>query len=210
MHVLRIKYMFYMRLTINIIFILSSLYSYSQLYIPSGTIFTLKSTETQLSSNESINIINTHIVGNGVFNLIGSSEQYFESSKGSLELPNLCIKNASLLYLNTALTINSELIIENGILVLSHDLKLNSPSALILKGQSSIIETSNGTLLFMEYFKKQFFTNEILSVFYTSTKNCYNALSFVIVKLPLNKSTLKHIGDYKVTTKTSTPPPKLV
>jgi len=199
-----------MRLIVIVFLLFSSLYSYSQLYIPSGTIFTLKSTETQLSSNESINIINTHIKGTGVFNLLGSSEQYLESSKGSLEMPNLFIKDASLLYINTALSINNELIIKNGILDLSHDLKLNSPSALILKGQSSIIETSNGTLLFMEYFKKQFFTNEILSVFYTSTKNCYNALSFVIVKLPLNKSTLKHIDDYKVITKTSTPPPKLV
>ena len=87
-----------MRYTISIVLILSSLYSYSQLYIPSDTVFTLIGLETQLSSNESINIINTHIKGTGVFNLLGSSVQHLESSKGSLELPNLTIKYASLLY----------------------------------------------------------------------------------------------------------------
>mgnify|MGYP001365319452 FL=1 len=50
-----------MRYTISVVLILSSLYSYSQLYIPSDTVFILIGLETQLSSNESINIINTHI-----------------------------------------------------------------------------------------------------------------------------------------------------
>ena len=144
-----------MRHIISVILLLSSLYSYSQLYISSGTVFTLNGLETQISSKESINIINTHIKGTGVFNLLGSSEQYLESSKGSLEMPNLFIKDASLLYINTALSINNELIIENGILVLSHDLMLNSPYALILKGQSEVIETSKGKLVFMEFFTQR-------------------------------------------------------
>ena len=200
-----------MRHTISFILLLSSLYSYSQLYIPSGTVFTLKGLETQLSSNESTNIINTHIKGTGVFNLLGSSKQYLESSKGSLELPNLCIKNASLLYLNTPLTINSELIIENGILYLSHDLKLNNSSALILKGQSSVIETTKGNLVFMEYFTERSFTNAaIVSVFYISPKNSHNVLSFTNEKVILAKVPLIYIDDYNVTIKTTTPPPKLV
>ena len=199
-----------MRLTINIIFILSSLYSYSQLYIPSGTIFTLKSTETQLSSNESINIINTHIKGTGVFNLLGSSEQYLESSKGSLEMPNLFIKDASLLHINTALSINNELLIENGILVLSHDLTLSNPDALILKGSSEVIETSNGKLLFLEYFNERPFANATVPVFYVYPMSSQNELSFIIKKVLLATHRLQYIDDYKVTIKTITPPPKLV
>jgi len=200
-----------MRHIISLILLLSSLYSYSQLYIPSGTVFTLNGLETQLSSNESTNIINTHIKGTGVFNLLGSSKQYLESSKGSLELPNLFIKNASLLYINTALSINNELIIKNGILDLSHDLKLNSPSALILKGQSSVIETSKGNLVFMEYFTERSFTNAaVVSVFYISQKNSHNVLSFIIEKVFSAKVPLKYIVDYNVTINTATPPPKLV
>ena len=41
-----------MRYTISVVLILSSLYSYSQLYIASDTVFTLIGLETQLSSNE--------------------------------------------------------------------------------------------------------------------------------------------------------------
>jgi hypothetical protein len=199
-----------MRHIISVILLLSSLYSYSQLYISSGTIFTLNGLETQISSKESINIINTHIKGTGVFNLLGSSEQYLESSKGSLEMPNLFIKDASLLYINTALSINNELIIENGILVLSHDLMLNSPYALILKGQSEVIETSKGKLVFMEFFTQRSVINAIVSVFYISPKNPYNSLSFTIEKVILAKVLLKYIDYYNVTIKTITPPPKLV
>ena len=199
-----------MRHTISVILLLSSLYSYSQLYISSGTIFTLNGLETQISSKESINIINTHIKGTGVFNLLGSSEQYLESSKGSLEMPNLFIKDASLLHINTALSINNELIIENGILVLSHDLILNSPYALILKGQSEVIETSKGKLVFMEFFTERSVINAIVSIFYISPKNPHNSLSFTIEKVILAKVLLKYIDDYNVTIKTITPPPKLV
>ena len=199
-----------MRHTISVILLLSSLYSYSQLYISSGTIFTLNGLETQISSKESINIINTHIKGTGVFNLLGSSEQYLESSQGSLEMPNLFIKDASLLHINTALSINNELIIENGILVLSHDLILNSPYALILKGQSEVIETSKGKLVFMEFFTQRSVINAIVSVFYISPKNPHNSLSFTIEKVILAKVLLKYIDDYNVTIKTITPPPKLV
>ena len=199
-----------MRHTISVILLLSSLYSYSQLYISSGTIFTLNGLETQISSKESINIINTHIKGTGVFNLLGSSEQYLESSQGSLEMPNLFIKDASLLHINTALSINNELIIENGILVLSHDLILNSPYALILKGQSEVIETSKGKLVFMEFFTERSVINAIVSIFYISPKNPHNSLSFTIEKVILAKVLLKYIDDYNVTIKTITPPPKLV
>ena len=199
-----------MRHTISVILLLNSLYSYSQLYISSGTIFTLNGLETQISSKESINIINTHIKGTGVFNLLGSSEQYLESSKGSLEMPNLFIKDASLLHINTALSINNELIIENGILVLSHDLILNSPYALILKGQSEVIETSKGKLVFMEFFTERSVINAIVSIFYISPKNPHNSLSFTIEKVILAKVLLKYIDDYNVTIKTITPPPKLV
>ena len=199
-----------MRHTISVILLLSSLYSYSQLYISSGTIFTLNGLETQISSKESINIINTHIKGTGVFNLLGSSEQYLESSQGSLEMPNLFIKDASLLHINTALSINNELIIENGILVLSHDLILNSPYALILKGQSEVIETSKGKLVFMEFFTERSVINAIVSIFYFSPKNPHNSLSFTIEKVILAKVLLKYIDDYNVTIKTITPPPKLV
>ena len=199
-----------MRHIISVILLLSSLYSYSQLYISSGTVFTLNELETQISSKESINIINTHIKGTGVFNLLGSSEQYLESSKGSLEMPNLFIKDASLLYINTALSINNELIIENGILVLSHDLILNSPYALILKGQSEVIETSKGKLVFMEFFTERSVINAIVSIFYISPKNPHNSLSFTIEKVILAKVLLKYIDDYNVTIKTITPPPKLV
>lgn len=199
-----------MRYTISVILLLSSLYSFSQLYIPTGTIFTLNGSETQFTSNESINIINNHIKGNGVFYLLGSSEQYLESSKNSLELPNLFIKEASLLDLNTALTINNELIIENGQLYLSHDLILNSPNALILKGQSKVIETPNGMLLFIECFTERTFTNTIVSVFHVSTKNPNNALSFFSVKVPFAKLTLQYIGVYNVNIKINIPPPKLV
>ena len=199
-----------MRYTISIVLILSSLYSYSQLYIASDTVFTLIGLETQLSSNESINIINTHIKGTGVFNLLGSSVQHLESSKGSLELPNLTIKYASLLDLNTALSINNKLVIENGKLYLSHNLTLSRPSALVLKGYSEVIETSNGTLMFMKNVKERLLINAIAtSVFYVSPKNSHNAQTFIIVKLPFIKRPLQYISDYMVSIKVTTPPPKL-
>tara|TARA_B110000093_G_scaffold129763_1_gene138694 strand:+ start:2071 stop:2670 length:600 start_codon:yes stop_codon:yes gene_type:complete len=199
-----------MRLIVIVFLLFSSLYSYSQLYIPSGTVFTLNGSETQLCSNESTNIINSHLQGTGVFRLLGESVQYLESSKKSLELPNLVIKNAFLLNLNTALSISNELLIENGILVLSHDLTLSNPDALILKGSSEVIETSNGKLLFLEYFNERPFANATVPVFYVYPMSSQNELSFIIKKVLLATHRLQYIDDYKVIIKINTPPPKLV
>ena len=199
-----------MRLIVIVFLLFSSLYSYSQLYIPSGTVFTLNGSETQLCSNESTNIINSHLQGTGVFRLLGESVQYLESSKKSLELPNLVIKNAFLLNLNTALSISNELLIENGILVLSHDLTLSNPDALILKGSSEVIETSNGKLLFLEYFNERPFANATVPVFYVYKMSSQNELSFIIKKVLLATRRLQYIDDYKVIIKINTPPPKLV
>ena len=97
-----------------------------------------------------------------------------------------------------------------GKLYLSHNLTLSRPSALVLKGYSEVIETSNGTLMFMKNVKERLLINAIAtSVFYVFPKNSHNAQTFIIVKLPFIKRPLQYISDYMVSIKVTTPPPKL-
>ena len=135
-----------MRQKLLILFLFHVLNGHCQLYVAEGTTFSLKGPKTILSSKESLNEFNTPIKGQGVIYLNHSTSQRLTSSSLYLELPNLRVKNANLVTLETSLDIHNKLIVESGNLTLYHEIVLNSPEDLIIDTISNVITTSNGQL----------------------------------------------------------------
>ena len=137
-----------MRQKLLILFLFHVLNGHCQLYVAEGTTFSLKGPKTILSSKESLNEFNTPIKGQGVIYLNHSTSQRLISSSLYLELPNLRVKNANLVTLETSLDIHNKLIVESGKLTLYHEIVLNSPEDLIIDTISNVITTSNGQLTY--------------------------------------------------------------
>ena len=137
-----------MRQKLLILFLFHVLNGHCQLYVAEGTTFSLKGPKTILSSKESLNEFNTPIKGQGVIYLNHSTSQRLTSSSLYLELPNLRVKNANLVTLETSLDIHNKLIVESGNLTLYHEIVLNSPEDLIIDTISNVITTSNGQLTY--------------------------------------------------------------
>ena len=137
-----------MRQKLLILFLFHVLNGHCQLYVAEGTTFSLKGPKTILSSQEFLNKFNAPIKGQGVIYLNHSTSQRLTSSSLYLELPNIRVKNANLVTLDTRLDIHNKLIVESGNLTLYHEIVLNSPEDLIIDTISNVITTSNGQLTY--------------------------------------------------------------
>lgn len=137
-----------MRPTAIIILFLCSLSGFAQFYVTDGTLFSLQTSETILSSQETLHQINASVLGNGAVILNSTSKQQLTSTQAILELPTLHIKNADLVQLQTDLHIQNQLHIDRGLLTLSNLLKLPDPSALRLGAQAFLYLMPQGQLLY--------------------------------------------------------------
>jgi len=186
----------------------SSVAAWAQFYVQKGTVLSLGNTQTILSSQETLNQIEADIVGQGSFYLNKTTAQHLTSIK-HLILPNLTIANANFIYLETPIEITHQLVIETGILTLSHKLMLTSQADIIL-GQGAGIDQSTSKLLIFTH--TQIAPSNPLVIILT------NFLKYKMPSIPQALPTLayRHISyfgtlvskDYPASLKNSTPPPK--
>ena len=103
-----------MRQIVTLLLFLSSLCGFSQLYVAEGAVFSIPSSESTFSSQESINIINSSVKGQGLLYFNGEVLQHLNSSETVLQIPNLQLKNADLMTIEMVLEIQHTLIIDSG------------------------------------------------------------------------------------------------
>ena len=125
----------------------SSVAAWAQLYVQKGTVLSLANTQTILSSQETLNQIEADILGQGNFYLNKTTAQRLTSIK-HLILPRLTITNANFIHLETPIEIRHQLVIETGILTLSHKLILPSQAAFVLGEGAGIDEITSGLLIY--------------------------------------------------------------
>ena len=94
-----------MRQIVTLLSFLSTLCGFAQLYVAEGAVFSMPSPESTFSSQESINTINSSVKGNGVLYFNGKLVQQLNSSETALQIPNLQLKNADLVAIETVLEI---------------------------------------------------------------------------------------------------------
>ena len=118
-----------------------------QVYIHADLVVSIDK-EFFIVSTASINQIDASIEGNGVFILNAKHPQLLQSSKAVLSLPNLRLKNADLVSIETLLELKHDLMIESGTLVLSKDLYLQDAAALQLSNDRAVVPTPSGQLIY--------------------------------------------------------------
>ena len=138
----------YMRQIVTLLLFLSSLCGFSQLYVAEGTVFSIPSSESTFSSQESINIINSSVKGQGLLYFNGEVLQHLNSSETVLQIPNLQLKNADLMTIEMVLEIQHTLIIDSGTLTLSKDLYLEDSAALQTFGEAAVLPSTCGQLVY--------------------------------------------------------------
>ena len=136
------------RMLIVLCLLLSSVSVWAQLYISDGILFSVDKEVRFLTPQETFNQIDAHITGGGALYLNGMATQTLRSSQLVLELPNLQLANADLVTITTELSIQHQLTIEKGILVLTHQLVLNNEGALVLGATAGILNTRIGQLVY--------------------------------------------------------------
>ena len=136
-----------MRQNSTLLFFLCSFLGFSQLYVSEGTLFSLETPQTLLSSKEVINQVDAPLYGQGVLFLNHSAAQQLHSTQTLLSLPNLQLANAALVRLETAVYIHNQLQIDAGVLVLDQDIHLPSKAVLVL-GATASTQSQSGQLRF--------------------------------------------------------------
>tara|TARA_B110000238_G_scaffold154536_1_gene166994 strand:+ start:556 stop:1164 length:609 start_codon:yes stop_codon:yes gene_type:complete len=202
-----------MRQKLLILFLFHVLNGHCQLYVAEGTTFSLKGPKTILSSKESLNEFNTSIKGQGVIYLNHSTSQRLISSSLYLELPNIRVKNANLVTLDTRLDIHNKLIVESGKLTLYHEIVLNSSEDLIIDTISNVITTSNGQLTYRAQYSAS--KSQVLlvthweSLKYRGPESQFDVLGRLIIYL--SHTFAPHlISNNKVDINCDYPPPKII
>ena len=186
----------------------SSVAVWAQLYVQKGTVLSLGNTQTILSSQETLNQIEADIVGQGSFYLNKTTAQHLTSIK-HLILPNLTITNANFIHLETPIEIRRQLVIETGILTLSHKLILTSQAAFVLGEGAGIDEITSGLLSY---------THTQLEPYNPVAITLTNFLKYSVPSIPQARPIVayRHIScfgtlvskDDAASLKNSTPPPK--
>jgi hypothetical protein len=136
-----------MRQNSTLLLFLCSFLGFSQLYVSEGTLFSLETPQTLLSSKEVINQVDAPLYGQGVLFLNHSAAQQLHSTQTLLSLPNLQLANAALVRIETAVYIHNQLRIDAGVLVLDQDIHLPSKALLVL-GATASTESQSGQLRF--------------------------------------------------------------
>ena len=199
-----------MRLKLALLFCLSSLIASAQFIVKKGTILSLTTPETLLSSQESLNQIEASIHGKGTLYLNSTSQQQLASTQTDFELPSLFIQNAHLVQIQTALKIHQYLEIENGQLQLNNPILLPHPRALKLDVTASVANNSKPLLLYSSQLQP---SNPLVHHNSNTLLKFSNLQEF---QLRLQTALLYRTSDYKtivnngysVNFKHATPPPE--
>ena len=138
----------YMRQIVTLLLFLSSLCGFSQLYVVEDVVFSIPSSELIFSSQESVNIINSSVKGQGILYLNGKFEQHLNSTEAVIHLPSLRLKNADLVTIHAALEIQNFLIIDSGTLTLFNNLYLQDSAALQTFGDAAVLPSTFGQLVY--------------------------------------------------------------
>ena len=206
------KSKFTVRQNLTFLLYFFSLYSFSQLYVQEGTTLSLGSPQAILSSQESINQIDSHILGEGTLYLNRTQDQKFRSTHTLLELPNLHIENAHFVQIETALHIHNQMFVDQGELILSHDLVLRNPSALVLGVDASLSFSAKGQLVYTTQFQEShpLAIQSIPLLKYTgpNTSQERPQAALITTATTSNFGSLANLG-YTVYFTHSTPPPKV-
>ena len=184
-----------------ILVLISNFLCFSQLHIKEGTTFTLLDANSFLSTKEYINTINTTMSGQGTLVFNRNSEQVLTSTQSVLILPNLVLKNADLLRIETVVSVQNKLFIYEGELVLLHDLHLQDNKSLVLFNESKIKETEQGKIVI----------NSNLFNFFYPIAYMANSSTVVSVKTKSSFKTTAPIFTAALRTNLDlhTPPPKI-
>ncbi|CAI8244307.1 MAG: Uncharacterised protein [Formosa sp. Hel1_33_131] len=150
---------------LTLLLFLCSFCGFSQLYVADDLVFSLVSSETVFTTQETVNTINSSIHGEGFFYLNSSQSQNLNSSSDFTRLPNLRLQNADLVDITMRVDIQHALIIDSGTLLLSTDLYLQDATALLIFGNGTVSQTALGQLVF----KSQITPNDFSLTLDTST-----------------------------------------
>ena len=202
-----------MRQNLTLLLLLCSLNGFAQFYVAEEAALYLENSEAILSSQELVNQIDTHITGKGTLYLNGTSNQIINSTQLVLALPNLQLANADFEQIATELSIQHQLTIEKGILVLTHQLVLNNEGALVLGEEAGIDTSTSGPLVY----NTQLETSNPLAVIQTIHLFKYRVPSTPQPRPNLTVATIRtsNFGrivnkNYHAYFKHETPPPKAV
>ena len=196
-----------------ILVLISNFLCFSQLHIKEGTTFTLLNANSFLSTKEYINNINTTISGQGSLVFNRNSEQVLSSAQAVLILPNLVLKNADLIRIETVVSVPKKLFIYEGELVLLHDLHLQDNKSLVLFNESKIKETEQRKIvinsnLFNFFYPIAYMANSstVVSVKTKSSSKITAPLSTAALGVNLDLQLMKNYIVYIIL---PTPPPKI-
>ena len=181
----------------------------AQLYVQEGTIFSLDTSETILSSQESTNQINAPINREGTLFLNSESNQQLLSTKKYLELPNLRIENSDYLYIGTALDIKNQLILESGQLKF-YDVALANPMALVLTENANVCLSVIGQLSYTRTQLVEISHSLVLQQLKIVLKDMgsMDLLPFLVFRNNYNIDKTIRLNEYKAYLKQLTHPPK--
>lgn len=190
-----------------------SFFGSAQFYVQKNTLFSLKSTETILSSKEAVNQIDSAVLGEGSLYLNASASQDLRSTEQVLELPNLQLKNASLIHLDTALAIDQQLVVENGLLTLSQTLFLHPPDALVLLANAHIHASATAQILYTMQLTGSnplVWNRPLMNLIkYTPPKRALQRPIVVLIPTHMPNIEQHASNDYTAYDETITPPPKI-
>ena len=149
--------------------------------------------------------------GSLVFNR--NPEQVLTSAQAVLILPNLVLKNADLLRIETVVSVPKKLFIYEGELELLHDLHLQDNKSLILFNESKIKETEQGKIvinsnLFDIFYPINYMANSSTVVF-VKTKSSFKTTAPIFTAALRTNLDLQLMKNYIVYIILPTPPPKI-
>ena len=196
-----------------ILVLISNFLCFSQLHIKEGTTFTLLNSNSFLSTKESINTINTTISGQGTLVFNRNSEQVLTSTQSVLILPNLVLKNADLLRIETVVSVQNKLFIYEGELVLLHDLHLQDNTSLVLFNESKIKETEQGEIVInsnlLDFFHPIAYSSNTPTIVFVNTQSSSKTTSPLFTTALRANFDLNTMNNYIFYIIQPTPPPKI-
>jgi hypothetical protein len=193
------------------ILFLCSLSGFAQFYVSEGTQFSLQTSKTILSSQETLHQINAPVLGNGAVILNSTSKQQLTSTQAILKLPTLHLKNANLVLIDTPLALQHQLLIDTGQLTLFYNLRVSDPTAIVLGTEASMFLTSNAQVVYttqVETSNSLVVATNLILLKYTRLKTVLEFSKTVqAVAIIFNFDTVV-FNEYDVFFKQSVPPPQ--
>jgi hypothetical protein len=201
----------HMRQNLTFLLMLCCLCSFAQFYVQQGTTLSFERSDALVSSQETLNQINTSISGKGTLLLNRSSDQLLTSTQAILKLPTLHLKNANLVLIDTPLALQHQLLIDTGQLTLFYNLRVSDPTAIVLGTEASMFLTSNAQVVYttqVETSNSLVVATNLILLKYTRLKTVLEFSKTVpAVAIIFNFDTVV-FNEYDVFFKQSVPPPQ--